>query len=397
MKMTESGISSNPMDRVNDSMKRILKEKDVFFDVHSHIFNFKDVPDGFLGIRLPFNTRFLSKMEKLLHSILGKSDEDKLSNLAYFIHFFRNRSAEWAGEKLLSYYNGASVIFCPLMMDMEQGVKGKIIDPYEIQIEKMKKVREQFPENILPFFAADPNNPKMYELFEKVFSREEGYKFFGIKIYPSLGYLPSHPELMRIFEICEIKNIPVTAHCSSARVHASSKKIKNIPGIHYKPEKGFIDMEESVRFRRRKDYAVYFNHPRNWIPVLEEFPKLKLNLAHFGGGEEWRKFILGKGDSWVARIIDLMQGYENLYSDFSYTLYNIDHSKKLKELINDNKLISERVLYGSDFYMIVLEGHFRAMKINFTSMMGDAIMRKIAMENPLRFLFGATSSWRDPY
>jgi hypothetical protein len=79
----------------------------------------------------------------------------------------------------------------------------------------------------------------------------------------------------------------------------------------------------------------------------------------------------GKDDSWVTRIIDLMKCYDRIYSDFSYTLYNNEHSAKLKDLINENKLIGSRVLFGSDYYMIVKEGHFRALKINFISTMGD--------------------------
>lgn len=83
-----------------------------------------------------------------------------------------------------------------------------------------------------------------------------------------------------------------------------------------------------------------------------------------------------------------MKRFPNLYSDFSYTMYDHDISMKLKSLINDNEIIASRVLYGSDYYMIVREGHFRKLKVKFNSLMGDDIMKKIARENPKKFLFG---------
>ncbi|MCK4920942.1 MAG: amidohydrolase family protein, partial [Bacteroidales bacterium] len=150
----------------------------------------------------------------------------------------------------------------------------------------------------------------------------------------------------------------------------------------------FIEKIITKRFCCKKDYANFFNHPRNWIPVLERFPNLKLNLAHFGGDKEWKEFLLDKSDTWVSRIIDLMERFPNLYADFSYTMYNSNISTKLKSLILDNKLIESRVLYGSDYYMIVKEGHFRALKNKFHTLMGDEIMKKIAGENPIKFLFG---------
>ncbi|MGC9344799.1 MAG: amidohydrolase family protein [Bacteroidales bacterium] len=381
-------ISPNPKDRLKPEMIESIKDPKVFFDVHAHIFNYQDVPNGFLGIRLPFNVRFLTKMEHLLHRLINKTDTDKLSNLAYFIEFFRTKTSKETTQKIESYYPGVKLVFCPLMMDMAHGINGKIQDPYNEQIEKMKTIRDEFPHQILPFFAADPNNPEMYDNFIKVFSDEKDYQFNGVKIYPSLGYLPSHPELMKIFEICAEKKIPVTAHCASAIVHASKKTIRNIKGWHYEPGKGFVDTPIDKRFRRKPEYAEFFNHPRNWMPVLEKFPNLKLNLAHFGGDDQWENFMKGAGDSWVSRIIDLMQRFPNVYSDFSCTLHDRSLSLQLKKLITDNALIASRVLYGSDYYMIVKEGHFRSLKINFTTLMGDDIMNMIAVENPKKFLFG---------
>jgi len=380
-------ISNNPLDRLTPEMLQTIAKPDVFFDVHAHIFNYRDVPDGFLGIRLPFNERFLTRIEHFLHRLINRTDTDNLSNLAYFIEFFRTKNSEDISLKLAGYYPGVEPVFCPLMMDMRPGIKGKILDEYDKQIEKIKKIRDDFPHQVLPFFAADPNNPKMKENFIRVFSSDMDYKFNGIKIYPSLGYLPSHPDLMDIFKICEAKNIPVTTHCAGAIVHASANKIQNIKGLHYAPGKGFSNEVISKRFSRRSMYAEFFNHPRNWIPVLEKHPGLKLNLAHFGGDHQWKKFTEGSGDSWVARIIDIMQRYPNVYTDYSYTLYNRTYSSHLKKLIEDNTLIASRVLFGSDYYMIVREGHFRSMKVNFTSLMGDDIMRMIAVENPKKFLF----------
>lgn len=380
-------ISSNPYDRVSPELKKQLKKKNLFFDVHTHIFNYRDVPDGFLGIRFPFNTRFLKWIEHILHRIFNRTDSDTLSNLAYFIQFFRNKTSKDATVKLIDYYPDSAFIFCPLMMDMEPGIKGVIIDDYKLQIEKMKEVRDEFPHNILPFFAADPNNPELEENFLKVFASDNSYKFFGLKIYPSLGYLPSHPELMKIFEICEINKIPVTAHCGGATVHASKKEFTEIPGFYFDEELGWTQKTTSKTFRRKKEYGNFFNHPRNWIPVLEHFPGLKLNLAHFGGDSEWEKYSEGKESTWVHDIIELIYEYPDVYTDFSFTMYSKKLRTALKNLLLSDPIVLSRMLYGSDYYMIVKEGHFRAFKNSFINEMGEEIMKKLAVENPLKFLF----------
>jgi predicted TIM-barrel fold metal-dependent hydrolase len=376
------------MSRVPAPMREILLKEDVFFDVHCHVFNYRDVPDKFLGIRIPQNERLLSYLEKILHRIVNSTDTDKLSNLAYFINFLRTRTSVEITQKLFTYYSEKNLIVCPLMMDMAQGIGGRIVDDFQIQIEKMKALRDLFPERILPFLALDPNNPKMKDNFLKVFSEQGGYIFFGVKIYPSLGYLPSHPLLMDIYEICEEKNIPVTAHCSGAIVHTGKRFIKEIPGVHQNSDGSWSEETISMKFRRRTDYAGFFNQPANWNRVLEKFPRLKLNLAHFGGDAAWEKFSSGESENWVNRIIDMMYRYHSLYADFSYTFYNRRYSKALKKLLSENAEIAARVLYGSDYYMVVSEGHFRSLKTSFTTVMGDELMKKIANDNSRRFLFG---------
>ena len=381
-------ISNNPLKRVTPDMKKMLKREDILFDIHCHVFNYKDVPDKFIGIRIPFNRVFLLKAESFLHRIIKRTDEDKFSNLAWFIHFFKNSSPSEIISSLVDSYSDRSVVLCPLMMDFAHAINGKIIDDYQVQIEKLNALRNLLPDRILPFFAADPNNPRLLENFIRVFSRTEKYNFFGIKIYPSLGYLPSNPRLMEIFEICEEKGIPVTAHCSGATVHSSKKIISGIQGSYANKGKTFLKGPVTRVFITKRHYGDFFNQPYNWIPVLKKFPNLRLNLAHFGGEEQWMKFIEGDKNSWVTDIISMIDEFDFLYTDFSYNMYNKLFFSKLKEVLNSNEKLSNRVLYGSDYYMLIKEGQFCDMLSAFNSEMGELLINKITRDNPRRFLFG---------
>ena len=82
-----------------------------------------------------------------------------------------------------------------------------------------------------------------------------------------------------------------------------------------------------------------------------------------------------------------MYRYDNLYVDFSYTMYNDEYNRELKNLIYDNSLLRSRVLFGSDYYMLVREGHYRDLFADFRTRMGDDIMKQIAFDNTRAYLF----------
>jgi predicted TIM-barrel fold metal-dependent hydrolase len=145
-----------------------------------------------------------------------------------------------------------------------------------------------------------------------------------------------------------------------------------------------IDVDKTVSWNSKAQYET-LNDPKNWLPVLMTYPKLRLDLAHFSGCD-WPKFMAGKQRNWVSDIIDMMARFENLYTDFSYTLWKPEYVKKLKQMILDNKLIRERVLYGTDHFMILNEGSFRSIVSNFKTTMGDDIMNQISRINARKFL-----------
>lgn len=381
-------ISQNPSDRLPSEMQAALTAGSPMFDVHCHIFNRDFVPDGFVGIRVPFRKKFLKDIGAILNNLNPFTDTDPMSNLAYFIDFLNDNTMEEILIKLFSYYPG-DAIFCPLLMDMSKGIKGALNRPYTEQLHEIKKLCEKYPHKLLPFVAIDPTNPDALTIFEKTFSKE--FNFFGVKIYPALGYLPSHPLLMKIFAICEEKNIPITAHCGNGEVRYNKGFfIKNIDGITSlrDPAGSYIPYEKPFNklFLTNNQFRTFFNTPANWAPVLARFKKLRINFAHFGSGPEWIKFAEYRNNTYVSKIIDFMQTYENVYADISYDIYNKKIFDVLRSTLSKNKRILERTLYGSDYYMVVKNGHFRSIKTDFVTAMGDEIMQQIAYKNPRKFL-----------
>ncbi len=377
-------ITKRTRERVNNQLKSVLKTGNFNFDVHTHIFNKDYIPDKYFGIRIPFlvNADFLMQLESLM-DFISLDEDDKFSNYAYFIDFLSKNSMEEIALELIKKCP-ENTIFCPLMMDFYPGITGAKKGIME-QLDEMKTVRDKYPDKFLPFVAISPENKDHLKAFEKAFSKE--YNFFGVKIYPSLGYMPSHPNLMNIYEICTNYDIPVITHSGSGTVHSSYNKL-NL--VYYEindddDNNNLILKNERKNFYFKKQYERYFNNPGNWKPVLKTFPDLRLNLAHFGGDSEWDKNL--KNDKeWISETINLMESYPNVYSDVSYVFHIPEMHDKFIELYKLNKKVAERTLFGTDFYMVEVEGHFNNLRKKFIEKTGNEIMHKISVVNPLNFL-----------
>jgi predicted TIM-barrel fold metal-dependent hydrolase len=256
------------------------------------------------------------------------------------------------------------------------------------QLDAMREARNAHPDRLLPFVALDPNNPDMELLFEKAFSDE--YAFFGVKIYPVLGYLPSHPRLMDVFEQCERLGIPVTTHCGGHSTRAVGS-VFDLPFRRYDATGQPVDDVQTQSFDNENDKGRFFNDPAHWKPVLEHFPNLRLNLAHFGGDEEWIRFAASKPDTRVHRIVDLMEHYPNVYADVSFLLHLVEKPHlgflhAFEELAREKELVSCRTLYGSDYYMVLIHEKLPLVEQNFLIRLDDALTEKLTQTNPRRFL-----------
>jgi predicted TIM-barrel fold metal-dependent hydrolase len=222
---------------------------------------------------------------------------------------------------------------------------------FKRQLKGILELSASMPGRVFPFFALDPRRPGAVQavLSGKVVSRDG--PFYGVKLYPRLGYHPLCRELEPVYAYCAQNGLPITSHTSY---------------------KGFPDWA--------MEYAD-FGNPLNWERVVKDYPRLKIDLAHFGdrtGTGEWRKTI--------ARLI---KENKNVYSDLSCYTHESDIDLVVNAFFSDEK-VRRRTLFGSDFDVmyftnpgeITLPDYYDV----FLRKLGAETMTLMARDNPASFL-----------
>jgi predicted TIM-barrel fold metal-dependent hydrolase len=146
-----------------------------------------------------------------------------------------------------------------------------------------------------------------------------------------------------------------------------------------------------------------FGQAAFWRPVLDEFPDLHLNLAHFG----WN-FAAGyegvdphNHPSWAREICDMMVRYRNLYTDVSHHyVLSIPDQRRFKDeyaLMRADagpnwERIKERILFGIDWHVIKRERDYAGFQGAYTEVVregglyGSDDLRDFLYRNAMRFL-----------
>lgn len=197
----------------------------------------------------------------------------------------------------------------------------------------------------------------------------------GIKLYPPLDfdpwpeYNPTEMEKVKcLYRYCEDRNIPITAHGS---------------------KDGFV----VVKKRRLKEITKI----SRWKALLSEYPKLKLNLAHFPVNERFLGIIPRKAR--LKAIVELVSKYDNVYVDFSCRALDNRYYSSLKKLIANSPMqikekLSKRILFGSDFAvsLMSIESYNRYLGIfSLCSSFTDSKKDMFCSSNPESFLFSTTT------
>lgn len=236
---------------------------------------------------------------------------------------------------------------------------------FDQQIKELCNLKIQYTDNMYPFLAVDPRRPNMSEYITKFVGADKPFR--GIKLYAPNGYSPTDPHLFddatafvdgqSLYSWCIQNNVPIMAHCSNAGFATFADELEVMGDVYYPmqdPPFEHFDKPTKIHFKYNllhggfgkavRERAVRLNHPQLWNKVLAKYPTLTLCLAHFGG----------EGADWRAEIAQLMMTYPNCYTDLSC----ITSPERLKTICNEyfssNNKISDKIMYGSDFFLNML-------------------------------------------
>ncbi len=344
------------------------------YNCHMHIFTIEHVPNQFLPLRI---TRLMRNpflrlpLRFLLANMNPFSNRDLFHRYSNFVRVSYKKSQKDVFKLVRSYYP-LDTKFIVLPMDMEFMGAGKVEKDIYEQHKELAELRDQYPEQIIPFAAIDPRRNDVVKMLAALVEKD---RFKGVKLYPPLGYRLDNEKLYEVYEYSQRNNIPIMVHCSRG-------------GIKHK----------DISTNLANSYA----DPDNCKRILKEFPNLRFCLGHFGGDKEWKKYLNDPWDesspdeskSWLSKILDLMKSgnYPNLYADISYTIFSFEKNSKLLKVLLEDPKVRSQVLFGSDFYMVEQEKfQERRLSIELRAVIGEKFFKEIAEINPKKYL-GTSSS-----
>ncbi len=180
-----------------------------------------------------------------------------------------------------------------------------------------------------------------------------GKGFAGVKLYPASGFLPLgnarldefggrlgtalDDALLTLYGLCESEDIPIMAHAAESN--------------------GF-----------GPDYA-WRGAPWAWREVLSRFPKLRLNLGHYGHMRGLDRTCVLSCLAWAEMIAAelMVPDYPNVYADLSYSVLieatsttkdptglearQTEYVTKLKDIFARHPDAKSRLLHGTDWWM----------------------------------------------
>jgi len=414
----------------------------------------------------------LKKIWSFLGILSGPDTKDlarRYLNIGRFA-FYKQQTRVF-GRLKNQYPAGTGFVILPMDMEYMSAGTLKKESIYSKQMQALAALKSRLDKEhvIYPFIFADPRRiiaegPLQFDyrvdngtvILHDCFIKKyiEEMEFSGFKIYPALGYYPFDEALLPLWKYAADNGFPITTHCIRGTIYYRGRKKKEWD-IHpvFNQAKG-NDKYEPLKMLEveNKDFANNFTHPLNYLclleesllrklvanakddkirelfgftnlqtPLLQNLGHLKICFGHFGGDDEWNRFIeldrdnfgnqlvrhpekgitfltdeegnhkLGKPEQlwkyadWYSIICSLMLQYSNVYADVSYILHKPEVQPLLKQTLLNPKLRT-KVLFGTDFYVVRNHKSEKNMLADMLFYLKEPEFDQIARINPIGFL-----------
>jgi predicted TIM-barrel fold metal-dependent hydrolase len=421
----------------------------------------------------------LKQTLSFLKKIPGKQTKELFQRYLLIGRYTFHRKQSTVLDKLAGQYPEKTG-FVVLPMDMKYMDAGKLKVSYKDQMSELAALKAKRPKQIYPFVFVDPRRMKEegkaffdYEVkgttveLKECFIKEyiETNQFSGFKIYPALGYYPFDPLLLPLWKYAAQKKLPILTHCVRGPMYFRGSKQKAWdyhPVFKQAMGNGVYDPLLLPEIANDK-MATNFTHPMNFLCLLKKellaetlafylqspaadtrlreifrysdpidgkaptvgvgLDDLKICFGHYGGGDEWLRFLekdrneysaelienpkqglnflyykgknqlapgkpeeLWKYADWYTIISSVILQHPNVYADISYILHDDAAILPLLKQTLQNPQLREKILYGTDFY--VVRNH-KSDKHMLAEMMGGlekTDFDQLARKNPRIFL-----------
>ncbi len=203
---------------------------------------------------------------------------------------------------------------------------------------------------LYPFVAIDPRRPGMIDaLLTGSFFRGDG-RFYGVKLYPRMGFHPLSQPMDAVYRYCNDNNLPITFHCG----------------------KGGFPPSTSWKY-------FDFGNPLNFEPVVKKYKNLKIDFAHLGSSDS--------SYEWAKTIVRLVNENENVYSDLSCYI-STGELTPMKKFWDDNPKLKTRLMFGTDFDVMYFTGKVTMQSYynNFKTIFSQDELKILMHDNPVSFM-----------
>ncbi len=294
------------------------------------------------------------------------------------------------------------VMTAPALVDYNYWLNDQSPSPLREQVELMGllSLKQKIPMHGYVAFdplreiRRKPGDPAPLDIVKDAVKK---HGFLGVKLYSPMGFkptgnadrslgfpaytLPDEPHfgekldgaLDSLYAWCHAEDVPILAHTTQSQSAGP-------------------------------DYAARAE-PQFWGKVLAKYPKLRLNLAHFGNFSQAFASnadpIQEYGNTWEHEIANFIKSrrYPNLYADISYFWWVLDGSAEKEHILAAKKLFAkyfesdpkaEHLLFGTDWnmsgkaqgapqYVVNVEAFFRDVGLT------EAQLDNLFLNNAVRY------------